>query len=1087
MPLAPLLKVFYLLGILFFLTHIAQAQDVNSLEMGQYYRDMGWDKLVLDQLDSAMYFNKQALASGPVERYWAELMEAERQYFEAHVSLFKKDYPNAIAHAERAGSLASNLNQWGDTLAVYVNMMEGFIYTRWQKLDKARVKLDKASDRIKEMNIAESELAGIFYTNEGVFYMTQGKLQEAEDLFYKAIDIFKKCSPPKNLELSKAYMDIGGLQLKRQELHEGVENLKLALQYHEKLPSPSKFHQAKTCYNLAAGMIMLKDFEMASRYAYAAKDLYHEINNPSESQVYVLISVIYSENGQWDKAIEYTQYYYRNAVGIHGPNSRYAAGALGNISQFYQQKGDIENAILYNEKAWNAINNMENPPVMESFTMCRQDATIAAEQRDFEKLEQALDKALEYGKYLSPRPEMLLAQSYVTLSYIFYEQGDYDRALYFGRLFQKLRGDDGQNSTGFYIVSALMGQNKLGEADENLQKAYDVLNVDIDLETPKIKHRTGRLKPTKMLVQNLSLTGRYYMSKAANSQSKEDWLKSYNAYQLTANYLDSLRYQNKSFDSQTELLKEKHRVFEQGLVALYELYKADGSEEWVKKAFDFAEKSKAILLSESLKAQQALTFSGIPEAVQQEEQSLRREIYYLQKQVSIAKEMGRPALLAKVEGWQQKILELNEKYEKLAMRLTREYPSYMEIRYQPTLANSEKIQADLRKDEALVEFFVGDSTAFAIVLKKGATDFIKIEAPKKWSHKVKELREELLASFKNEGEGLNYPKLANDLYQYIWEPLEALELPQKITLVPDGALGYLSFDVLLSEMPEQAKAYKNFSYLIKKYQFRYTYSAKLLNTKGNKGFALPAGKKFIAFAPAYPTGDKNLATLRSDLADLPYAYEEAQKARNIMGGKLLSGEEASEGNFKQLADAYKIIHIAAHARVDDQNPLYSSIYFSPEVEGDEDQSLEVFELFNMNLSAELMVLSACETGVGEMKRGEGIISLAWGASYAGAKSVLTSLWQVNDLATSRIIEDFYKELENGKDKDEALREAKLNYLSQGDHLTAHPFYWGGFILIGDYSPLRKFQLLIALGIFLLAAMGVGLGIYMSRRGGKLQP
>lgn len=1062
-------------------------QEVNSAELGKYYQLLSWDQLIRDQADSALYYNRQALAGGPLDGSWSKRMEAERQYIQAHISLQKREYNDAIAHVERTEQICPEIGAWGDTLDVYALMFKGHIYTLASKLDEAEILFQKANERYQKLQLKDSYRVGSFMVNWGLMYQYKGELQKAKDLYTKAIDIYENSEQPFNLELSKVNLNLGTINVIREDVKSAIDNFQDGLFYLEQEESYNKLQQAKLYYNLSVCMIKLTDFESASRYLAAAKDIYKELNNPREYQTYFLLGPIYNETGQWDKAIEYTQLFYRKAVGLYGPSSLQVCSALGNMAQFYLSKGDITNARLYNNKAWEAIKGMRVEPVLEALTITKLDAMIEANQRNFEEMQIALERAMTYAKKLSPQPENLLTQTYVSLSYIFYEQGDYNRALYFGRLYQKTKGDDGENSAGYYIVNALMGQNKLEEAEESLEKAYEVLNVEIDLQAPRIKHKTGRLRPSKLLVQNLSLTGRYYMKKAEVSKDQNDWLRSFNAFQLAANYLDSLRLKNKSFDSQTELLKEKHRVFEQGLLALYELNKFGGEDKWIKKAFEFAEKSKAILLSESLNARKALTFSGVPEEAQQEEQSLRKEIYYLQKQVNLAQNQKKPSLLAKIEGWNQQIFELSQKYEQLTSKLRKEHPEYMEIRYQPKLVNTETAIASLRENEALVEYFVGDSVAFAIVLDQNKLDFVKLPSPRKWRRKVKELRSELLASFLDKGKPSRYAQLAHELYQQVWEPVARIGLPEKITLVPDGPLGYLSFDVLLSERPEQPQAYKSLAYLLQTHQFRYTYSAKLLTYEKKKAFR-SGGDKFIAFAPAYPAGDKNLATLRGDLVDLPYAYEEAQTARDIMGGRLLAGKEASEDNFKLMANAYKIIHIAAHARVDDENPLYSSIYFSPEVEGKEDQALEVFELFNMKLKADLMVLSACETGVGEMKQGEGIISLAWGASYAGAKSVLTSLWQVNDLSTSKIIQDFYARLVQGTDKDEALRQAKISYLESGDHLTAHPFYWGGFILIGDYKPLKSgMGGLLTLGLILLAAAGIGVGVYLSRRGGRLQP
>ncbi|MEO0474059.1 MAG: CHAT domain-containing protein, partial [Bacteroidota bacterium] len=140
-----------------------------------------------------------------------------------------------------------------------------------------------------------------------------------------------------------------------------------------------------------------------------------------------------------------------------------------------------------------------------------------------------------------------------------------------------------------------------------------------------------------------------------------------------------------------------------------------------------------------------------------------------------------------------------------------------------------------------------------------------------------------------------------------------------------------------------------------------------------------------------------------------------------------------------------------------------------------DGFLTVAELFNLNLNADLVVLSACETGTGRLYRGEGIASLARGFSYAGASSILTSLWSVNDAATARLMQSFYLGLEQGLPKDIALQQAKLQYIESGDHLSAHPFFWSGFVNLGSTEPLDQGKSgrwwLILLGLSLLLSAG----------------
>jgi CHAT domain-containing protein len=155
--------------------------------------------------------------------------------------------------------------------------------------------------------------------------------------------------------------------------------------------------------------------------------------------------------------------------------------------------------------------------------------------------------------------------------------------------------------------------------------------------------------------------------------------------------------------------------------------------------------------------------------------------------------------------------------------------------------------------------------------------------------------------------------------------------------------------------------------------------------------------------------------------------------------------------------------------------LYSTLVFSPNNEGGEDGFLKISEIYNLELNASMVVLSACNTGYGQLKRGEGIMSLARAFFYAGVPNVVMTLWQVEDKSGGRIMTDFYQNLARGTAKDMALRNAKLSFLTESDPIHQHPYYWSGYIVVGDSSAVfisRTIKLLIITMILILSFLGV---------------
>jgi len=271
----------------------------------------------------------------------------------------------------------------------------------------------------------------------------------------------------------------------------------------------------------------------------------------------------------------------------------------------------------------------------------------------------------------------------------------------------------------------------------------------------------------------------------------------------------------------------------------------------------------------------------------------------------------------------------------------------------------------------------------------------------------------------------------------------------KIIFSLDGALNYI---------PIEAIPLDENQYLIHKYSISYSNSASLWleqQERNDQGFS----KSFVGFAPEYDSEyhfatrdsllENRVTVLRSNgQFKLPNAQLEVSEIANLINGKSIVGSLASRAAFLKEIPDYQIIHIAAHGLVNDQNPLSSCLLFTNEKA--EESKLYASDIYQLNLNADLAVLSACNTGYGKLQRGEGMVGLSHAFNYAGVASTLVSLWSVPDKQTSELMMDFYKYLKEGETKDEALRQAKINFLNNNKNAKAvHPYFWAGFVLHGN--------------------------------------
>ena len=198
-----------------------------------------------------------------------------------------------------------------------------------------------------------------------------------------------------------------------------------------------------------------------------------------------------------------------------------------------------------------------------------------------------------------------------------------------------------------------------------------------------------------------------------------------------------------------------------------------------------------------------------------------------------------------------------------------------------------------------------------------------------------------------------------------------------------------------------------------------------------------------------------------------------QISQLIKGDKFLDSS-ASEKTFKKVAPLYDILHLAMHTIMDDENPMYSKMAFSQNTDSTEDGFLNTHELYNMKLNSRMAVLSSCNSGSGKFQRGEGVMSLARGFVYAGCPSIVMTLWTVEDKSGVELMSSFYKYLLKGKTKSESLQLSKIDFINSADPLKSHPYFWSGYIVIGNNDALFKpyIKYLIVFGILFVAVFGI---------------
>jgi LPXTG-motif cell wall-anchored protein len=482
-------------------------------------------------------------------------------------------------------------------------------------------------------------------------------------------------------------------------------------------------------------------------------------------------------------------------------------------------------------------------------------------------------------------------------------------------------------------------------------------------------------------------------------------------------------------------------------------------------AFSYSEQSKSVLLFSALKNNAAKRFGNIPDSLIQKETNLAQNVVAYEKLLFEA-ENSKDTLL--INTYQPKVLKIRQQINALQVLFEKEYPKYHELRYQPQIATVKQTQDYINDTTLLIEYFVGDSSIYIFSIQKEGFVIEKVKKEASFN----KITNTLYRSLKNIGKiNTEYNALleqfsssSHQVYKQFLEPVLVPNMKQLI-IVPSGKFANLPFEVFLQNLPNQQKTsdFISLDYLINDYIINYQYSTSLMlyfhPQLSNNG-------KVLAMAASYDLSEDELKTitvkdtragsLRSSLGPIPGTKKEVDALEKNFHGKFLVDKEANESNFKTLAQSneFSIIHMAMHGIVDKQNPEYSCMALTKESNDSlVDDLLYAYEINLLDLEANLVVLSACETGYGKYERGEGVMSIGRGFMYAGVPSIVMTLWPLSDGSGPFLIEKLYKGLADRLPKDQALRQAKLAWLHSTGKKTAHPFFWASFITLGDNSPI----------------------------------
>lgn len=518
------------------------------------------------------------------------------------------------------------------------------------------------------------------------------------------------------------------------------------------------------------------------------------------------------------------------------------------------------------------------------------------------------------------------------------------------------------------------------------------------------------------------------------------------------------------------ILDNNDEVFEYSKHIALLLYKETNNPKYLREVLSFHESKLYNKIRQQLNVQANFSSEDIPNSILEQEKQL--------------KETLNSAL--NIEDGLEEFMQANTEWMNFLEFLKRDFPKYYELRYASISKSLSVVDANIPKNTSIIRYVFIDEQLYAFVIQKDSIEVYDLD--------TNMLNNVLKAKDKENALLEDNLDFNNDLYRALWEPFADAIIDNNIIIVPDGKLFNLSFEILTPKKLNSFKLIAENS-LLSQYNISYNYSLLLINKNKTPKFF---ENNFVAFTPEF--NDQMKSNYRTAITDSvfldktyltllpqPFSKDLAQSSSKLFDGKSFINENASKQIFTRQAKEHKIIHIGTHAESNNVSPELSRLIFAKNVNDtifSEDNSLYTYEIYNQNLSSNLAILTACETGKPTYQAGEGMISLAHAFNYAGSESILTSLWKIDEKSSTQIIESFYKNLKDGLPKDEALKKAKLDYLATAQGRTMAPQYWAGLVLIGDTTPIElksSSNLIFWLGIAMSILILIGVIVRKKRR------
>ena len=866
--------------------------------------------------------------------------------------------------------------------------------------------------------------------------------------------------------------------LNEQNFSEMKKQLEKSLEIYQRLGN--KQGETEVLTELAYGYTLNNDRITGRNFAQKALEIAKEINSP-RAQTFALIALGDSNQrmGELEKAIK--AFYEAEKLFPENLDINEKAILINRIGFYYLAFDELEKAKRYFSDSLELFNKLELTD--GSSMLLSLLAQISVRQNNF----------ADADKYFEESRKVLInSRDFFGLATLESEMGDY---------FLKLENFD---KAQIHLQNALAFSKKLGvsykiaEAESKIGVLYEKKG---ELKKARAAFSTA-LELNKKILSKFAQSGNYYdlakidFTENQMESSLENISKSIELTELSQNETSNLFLKRTYFSN----VFQRYEFY---INLLMGLHKQMPDENYTIQALQIAEKSRARSMLENLSLSEAdFTKDADPETVRRE-----KEIRFLlnAQADNLTDLLSQNAEKSETDKISKEINELQSELEEIKANLKQNSPVYSAIKNPAPFDVGEFQKNILDDDSLLLEFSFGDEESYLWLVEKTEFGSFVLPPREQIESKIQTLRELLASREMLKDESIedyqtrikkaeaNYLIIAKELSRDLFGQVADKFGNKRLIVVPDGKLGY--FPVSALPLPNN----ENNEPILLSNEVIYEPSASTLSILAkNNQRKNPASKSLLIFSdPVFSADDSRLSPENKNdlsaqtgtdekfrfveslnsLARLDNSKTEADSIVDILGNSNADNFSGFTANREKLLNVnaadYKILHFATHGLIDESRPELSGIVLSrfDENGNKSDEFFRLHDIYGMNLNSDLVVLSACNTGIGKEVRGEGLMSLNNAFLSVGAKSVMSSLWKVEDGATLELMKNFYDAMANENlTPSKALQQAQIKMRRNGRYQS--PFYWAAFTVQGDFRNVPEISRNYGYWIYLLPLAAV---------------